>query len=131
MQIREQGRKIQFIRSEYQPELKRSSSKVVLTCSRYANALLAEEMQKLTVQEQEQVAAYFEKKRQDSANWRRNYSVQFLQEAIEQTVAHLQSGQSIEIAYADALWLSMATLEKALKKSGYAKPSKNTYHHTR
>lgn len=122
MQIREQGRKIQFIRSEYQPELKRSTSKVVASCSRYASALLAEELQKLTEQEQQQVAAFFEKKRQDSADWRRNYSVQSLHEAIEQTIAHVQAGQVLDPVYAASLWKAMADLQKALKKSGYAKP---------
>lgn len=126
MQIREQGRKIQFIRSEYQPELKRSSSKVVATCSRYASALLAEELHTLTAQEQAQVAAFFEKKRQDSADWRRSYSVQSLQEALEQTTAHLQAGQDLDTAYAASLWQAMAKLQKMLKKSGYAKPTSNT-----
>lgn len=124
MQIREQGRKIQFIRSEYQSDLKRSTSKVVASCSRFATSLLAEEAEKLTPAEREQVLAYFEKKRQDSADWRRNYSVQSLQEALQQTIAHLQAGQPLEPSYANQLWRSMAQLQKALKKMGYAKPGK-------
>ena len=43
MQIREQGKKLQFIRSTYQPELKRSTSQLVATCSKYASALPADE----------------------------------------------------------------------------------------
>lgn len=124
MQIREQGRKIQFIRSEYQSDLKRSTSKVVASCSRYATSLMPEEAEHLTPAEQEQVAAYFDKKRQDNADWRRNYSVQSLHEAMQQTIAHLQAGQPLEPAYANQLWQSMALLQKTLKKTGYAKPGK-------
>lgn len=124
MQIREQGRKIQFIRSEYQSDLKRSTSKVVASCSRFATSLLPEEADKLTPAEREQVTAYFEKKRQDSADWRRNYSVQSLQEALQQTIAHLQAEQPLKPSYANQLWQSMAQLQKTLKKMGYLKPGK-------
>ncbi|THT98394.1 hypothetical protein E9531_14360 [Lampropedia puyangensis] len=122
MQIREQGRKIQFIRSEYQPELKRSTSKVITSCAKYATALSEEELELLTPEERAQAKAYFEKRQQDNANWRRNYSVQSLHEALQQTIAHLKEGNQLDAAYADSLWQAMAVLQKGLKKAGHVKP---------
>lgn len=124
MQIREQGKKIQFIRSTYRPELKKSTSQLVATCGRYARELPPEEAAKLKPEELEQVKAYFEKKAADEIAWRTRYSVESLPETLQRAVAYLADGGELKPEKAAEIWAGMAALQKALKKAGHPRPAK-------
>lgn len=124
MQIREQGKKLQFIRSTYQPELKRSTSQLVATCSKYASALPADEAAKLQPEELEQVKAYFEKKAADQAAWSVKYAVDGLPATLAQVVQYLGDGGELKPEKAGEIWAGLAVLQKALKKAGHPRPAK-------
>lgn len=126
MQIREQGKKIQFIRTTYQPGLKRSTGKVVVTCPTFATELSPEDAARLTPQELEQVAAFFEKREAQQTAWRRQYSVQTLPSSIDLVVQHLQAGETLQAREAEAIWKGIAALQKALRKAGHPRPGRSS-----
>ncbi|RMX08135.1 hypothetical protein D8I35_03150 [Corticibacter populi] len=122
MQIREQGRKIQFIRSTYDPGHKRSSGKVVATCLKYMTSLPAAEAEKLTEEERTQAEEFFKQREQEQTEFRRRYSTDGLPFSLQQVVQHIADGGEISPVQAEKMWQGMAALQKALKKAGHAKP---------
>ena len=60
MQFREQGKKIQCIRSTYDPASKRSHQKVVASFDRWADKLPSVGLEELTDTERQELAAWFD-----------------------------------------------------------------------
>lgn len=67
MQFREQGRKIQCIRSTYDPTSRRSHQKVVATFSRWADRILSAYTADLTEEERSELAIWFEARKSSKA----------------------------------------------------------------
>ena len=76
MQFREQGKKIQCIRSTYDPASKRSHQKVVGAFDRWADKLPSVGLERLTDAERQELVAWFEAKQvKRAANSCRSVSV--------------------------------------------------------
>ena len=67
MQIRVQGKKIQCIRSEYDPEIKRSRQKVVAAIDRWTDKMPSAGLDALTDDERAQLSAWLDQKRAEKA----------------------------------------------------------------
>ncbi|MCC8940327.1 hypothetical protein H8A99_28680 [Bradyrhizobium sp. Arg68] len=119
MQFREQARKIQCIRSTYNPATKRSDSSVVASFDRYADKIPSD-LPELTEAERAELATWFEARQAAKAasmnTWRAQYGGRALAElatAIQTTGAELTPDQ------AAAIWQGIEAVKKALRKHGH------------
>lgn len=125
MQIREKGKKLLFIRTEYKPELKRTVGVTFASQEIGLSTIDDEVRHQLTKEEVDQLEKWL-------SNRAENRSVDSLKNALSivdftvcratkaLSVESLASGLSAEDA--DKIWSSLADLQKALKKAGFPKP---------
>lgn len=125
MQIREKGKKILCIRTEYRPEIKRTVGVTVASFDKYLSTAPEEVCQQLTKEEVDQLKNWLSDRaeNQSVANLKLSlstvsYSVGRAAKAL--SVESLASGLSTDEA--DKLWLAMGELSKALRKAGFKKP---------
>jgi hypothetical protein len=121
MQFREQGRKVQCIRSTYNPTTKRSDQRVVAAFSRYVDSLPGD-LPELTESERGELATWFaarqSAKEANLNSFRARHGGQSLMDmatAIEATGAALTPEQ------AAAIWHGMDAIRRALRKHGHRK----------
>ena len=124
MQIREQGRKIQCIRTIYDKGRGRGRQEVVATLPRFTERLPADGagLEKLTDAEREQLTAWIAE--DVAARQARNdgYEVQFAATRLETLARLIGAGQAVTPAQADAIWQGLALVGKALRKAKHLKP---------
>ena len=125
MQFREQGKKIQCIRSTYDPASKRSHQKVVGAFDRWADKLPSAGLEELTDAERQELAAWFDARQSAKAERMNQYRVSIggqtladLADAIRVSAATLTDDQ------AAAVWRGLADVAKALRKAGRPKPKR-------
>ena len=125
MQIREKGKKVLCIRTQYRSELKRTVPFTVASQDKYLSTVSEEVRRQLTETEVEQLEKWLssrtEKRTVDSLESGLTYvsfSVRRASEAL--AVEALAKGLSIEDA--DKIWHSMEELQKSLKKAGFKRP---------
>lgn len=75
MQIREQGKKIQCIRSTYDPASKRSHQKLVGAFDRWADKLTSVRLEGLTDAEQQELGVWFDARQTVKAEQMNQYRV--------------------------------------------------------
>lgn len=123
MQIREQGRKIQCIRTVYDKDIGRGRQLVVASIPRWrTGAPTDDELAKLTVGERQELTNYLAKLQKESEESNKRYAVISADTWMKSLATALNEGQSIRPAQADAIWESMGDVAKALRKAGYSKP---------
>jgi hypothetical protein len=127
MQIREQGRQLQCIRTEYVPEKKRTFGRVVAKQDRYLSTVADEVRQQLTNEEVDELENYLSKRKEKESVDRLTdslshvgYSICRATEAL--SVDSIASGLSS--ADAVAIYEGMAALAKALNKAGHKRPAR-------
>lgn len=130
MQIREQGRQVQLIRSPYDSVKKRCVQKVVHTFHRAGNYisvdindyLTAEQSSDLSADENKTLSDWLKAKADKSLSDVRKYSIMLASNDIGRlTDAILADGVSEEKAL--EIWCEIDKLSKALKKAGFPKSS--------
>lgn len=122
MQIREQGRQIQCIRSTYEKEKGRSRQRVVATLKRWETALPAEGIGELTEAERQELAAWLAERQEKSQADSRGYAVVTAAGSINRIAAAISAGVEATPEQAAATWKALAELAKALRKAGHPKP---------
>ena len=125
MQIREKGKKLLFIRTEYKPELKRTVGITVASQEIGLSTVDEKVRQQLTKEEADQLEKWLSERTE-------NQSVESLKSAlsiVDFTVCRATKALSVESIVsglstekADEIWSSLAGLQKALKKAGFPKP---------
>jgi len=125
MQIRTQGRKIQCIRSEYDPEIKRSRQKVVATLHSWADRMPSEGLEVLTDEERAQLTEYLAKKAAERAERDTAFALLTLDRSVERLAGAVEKGGDGELSaeVAARTWTAIQRLQKALKKAGHPKPA--------
>jgi len=125
MQFRIQGKKLQCIRSTYDPATKRSHQKVVAAFSRWADKYSSDEVAELTPAELAELDEYLAKKNAELHQARLNHAVWNATRA-EGELAKLAEAigtvESLTDEQAAAIWSGLAAVGKALKKAGHPKP---------
>ena len=125
MQIREKGKKVLFIRTEYKPEQKRTVGYTFGSQDRGLSTICEEVRPLLTVEEVEQLEKWLaersEKMTVDNLNaglFVVAYNMQKAADALalDSLVKDLSSEK------ADEIWEKISNLQKALKKAGFTKP---------
>lgn len=127
MQIREKGKQILCIRTEYVSEKKRTIGRTVATQDKYLSTVCDEVRQRLTKCEVDQLEKWLsdrtEKQNVGSLKTGLSYVAYSICRATEAlSVDGLAAELSTEKA--NNIWLAMEELQKALKKAGFRRPGK-------
>ena len=123
MQIRIQGQRIQCIRSEYDPAIKRSRQTVVTSFHRWLKEPPAESLELLTDEEKTELAEFMKPivQRQETAGIEN--ALRFCPRSMrEAAAAVLASDENKTAEYAPEIWAAIAELEAALRAKGFKKP---------
>lgn len=124
MQFREQGRKVQCIRSTYDPATKRSYQKVIASFSRWADTLPSDEVADLTEAERGELAAWFEARQAEKENQTNQYRATYGARTLADLAAAIRAADALDDAQAVAIWQGLADVAKALRKAGHPKPKR-------
>ncbi|MBB3811584.1 hypothetical protein [Pseudochelatococcus contaminans] len=124
MQIREQGRKIQCIRTVYDKAIGRGRQVVVATLPRWSTSLMPSEdgLAQLTDAEREQLEAFLAQRRADAEESNSRYTAMSAASWLATLAKSIKEGQQLRPEQADAIWQGMTEVAKSLRKAGYAKP---------
>ena len=122
MQFREQGKKIQCIRSAYDPAIKRSHQKVVAAFSRWADKLPSAELVELNDAERLELTAWFEARQSVRVERTNQYRVTSAAVTLAQLSESIKAtGAAMTEEEARATWRALAQVAKALRKAGHPK----------
>ena len=124
MQFREQGKKIQCIRSTYDPASKRSHQKVVAAFSRWADSLPSDGLEELTEAERAELLAWFDAKQTQAKASRQQWQASTAPRTLADLAAAIQAADTLTTAQADAVWRGLGEVAKALRKAGHPKPKR-------
>lgn len=125
MQFREQGKKIQCIRSTYDPASKRSHQKVVAAFDRLADKLPSVEVADLTDAERQELAAWFEARQSVKAEHINQYWIMSAASTLMQLAESIKAtGAAMTDSEAALTWSALAAVRKALRKAGHPKPQR-------
>lgn len=128
MQIREQGRKVQLIRSPYSKELKKCVSHVAHTFERHKarsgsmdQCLSVEQIADLSDAEKIQLSDWLKRKMDESLSFNRSSSIRSSAYTLSE-LADAISSDGVDEKTANVIYQKIDNLLKALKKSGHKKP---------
>lgn len=124
MQFREQGKKIQCIRSTYDPASKRSHQKVVASFDRWADKLPSVGLEELTDTERQELAAWFDARQVKARANRQQWRVSDAPRALSDLAEAIRAADTLDAAHAAKIWAGMADVAKALRKAGHPKPKR-------
>lgn len=125
MQIREKGRKVLCIRTEYVPEKKRTYGRTVASQSAHLSTVTKEVRQQLTKEEVDELEEWLsrreETRRVGSLDTRLSMIAMWMRSAADALdVDSIREGLSTEEA--DAIWQAHEMLSKSLRRHGFKKP---------
>lgn len=131
MQIREQGKKVQLIRSPYDSEKKRCVQKLAHSFPRawiYTSAdldkyLSAEQIDDLSDDEKQELTAWLSARTDKDTASKMENAISFAGDRINAAADAILSDVKVEEKLAIHMWEAMDKLSKALKKAGFKKPS--------
>lgn len=125
MQFREQGKKIQCIRSTYDPASKRSHQKVVGAFDRWADKLPSTGLEALTDAERAELAAWFDARQSAKAERMSQYRASIGGQTLADLADAIRAaGGLTDDQAAAAVWRGLADVAKALRKAGHPKPKR-------
>lgn len=125
MQFREQGKKIQCIRSIYDPADKRSHQKVVATFDRWQSKISLDDLAALTEAERREFAAWFYIREAEKAERLNHEHVRSAASTlVDLKDAIMTKGTGMTDDEAGAIWSALADVAKALRKVGHPKPKR-------
>ena len=124
MQFREQGKKIQCIRSTYDPASKRSHQKVVSTFGRWSDSLPSVGLEDLTDVERQELAVWFAARQAGRNAGRQNWQAAAAPDTLADLADAIRAVESLTADHAAAVWRGLADVAKALRKVGHPKPKR-------
>ena len=124
MQFREQGKKIQCIRSTYDPASKRSHQKVVGAFDRWADTLPSAGLEGLTDAEQQELAAWFDARQSAKAERMNQYRASIGGQTLADLADAIRAAGTLTDDQAAAVWRGLADVANALRKAGHPKPKR-------
>lgn len=122
MQIREQGLKIQCIRTVYDKAIGRGRQTVIATLARYTTEMPTTGLDELTEAERETLAEWLAKRREASQKSQEAYTAMSADRWLVTLAKAIREGQELRPEQAAAIWHGMGEVGKALRKAGHAKP---------
>ena len=123
MQIRENGGRVQFLRSYYVTEKKRTQAKLIGSIPKGATELPPDLFDAMTEAEREEFAAWLEKQAAAERAAQAMREIEMLPQVLQNVAAHLMRGTPLTAAQAKGMWDGTAQLRRQLTKAGYTKPN--------
>ncbi|MFM9437871.1 hypothetical protein ACFDR9_004963 [Janthinobacterium sp. CG_23.3] len=126
MQFREQGKKIQCIRSTYDSAVKRSHQKVVGAFDRYTDKLPSVGLEVLTNEERLELGVWFDARhlvKIERINQYRVMSAALLLAQLGESIKAM--GEAMTDSEVNATWSALNDVGKALRKAGHPKPMRD------
>ena len=124
MQFREQGKKIQCIRSTYDPASKRSHQKVIAAFDRWADKLPSAGFDDLTDAERLELVAWFDARQAVKAERMNQYRASSGGRTLSDLAESIRAAGTLTDDQAAAVWRGLADVAKALRKAGHPKPKR-------
>jgi hypothetical protein len=124
MQFREQGKKIQCIRSTYDPATKRSHQKVVAAFDRWADKLPSSGLDGLSEAEHAALVEWFAARQAKAQAARCQYRLFDAPRTLADLVESIRAADTLTADHAAKIWAGMGELAKALRKAGHPKPKR-------
>ena len=126
MQFKEQKGKVQvLVYSGYDKEKRRAIVKMVGSFDRYDYSLSVGLLDRLTVEQKEELQSEIERRRQSHDKSMRQASILYSDSRIKEYADIVSSGEyDIPPEKADQIWEAMDLLAKSLRKAGFKKPHK-------
>ena len=125
MQFRIQGKKIQCIRSTYDPISKRNHQKLIASFDRYADKIPLASMVDLTDAERQELNQWFDAQQTASAKRMDHYRVMSAASLLAQLGDSIKAmGATMTDREAAATWCALAEVAKAMRKAGHPKPQR-------
>ncbi len=124
MQFREQGKKVQCIRSSYDPVSKRSHQKVAATFDRLADQMPAVEVVNLTDGERQALAVWFNARQWVKAERLKQQRASIAGETLAELAESIRGGGCLSVEQAGTVWRGMDAIAKALRRAGHPKPKR-------
>lgn len=128
MQFREQGKKIQCIRSSYDTEAKRSHQKLIATFDRYADKISSACVADLTDDERQELAVWFGHRQASRTAQLSQYRAATSAQTLTDLAAAIRTAKEMTDDQASAVWSGLADVAKALRKAGHPKPVSKREH---
>lgn len=125
MQIRDKGKSILLIRTEYSKEKKRTFGKTVASFPRFHNQIPAEVREKLTPEEIEELESWLKKRteKQSVDSMRTSlYLAPHTLAAMVQALENEEGRANLTPQDAVKIWGHIEALTKALTKAGFKRP---------
>lgn len=127
MQFREQGKKIQCIRSFYDPVGKRSRQKLIVAFDRYSDKFPSVEISELTEVERQELATWFAARQTVKAERLNQYRVMSAAATLVELAQSIRAtGAAMTDIEAAATWSALSGVTKALRKVGHPKPKRES-----
>jgi len=124
VQFREQGKKIQCIRSTYDPASKRSNQKVIAAFDRWADKLPSAGLDDLTDAERLELVAWFDARQAVKAERMNQYRASSGGRTLSDLAESIRAAGTLTGDQAAAVWRGLADVAKALRKAGHPKPKR-------
>ena len=124
MQFREQGKKIQCIRSTYDPASKRSHQKVIAAFDRWADKLPSAGFDDLTDAERLELVAWFDARQAVKAERMNQYRASSGGRTLSDLAESIRAAGTLTDDQAAAVWRGLADVAKALRNAGHPKPKR-------
>jgi hypothetical protein len=125
MQLREKGRRILILRSEYVPEKKRTVARTVGSIPKGQTTLPDEVRSKLTENESADVLEQLRQRTEKQSADMARLNVRWMPREIErmaESVEHDQGAEALDEKTAHAAYAAIDRLQKALRKRGHTRP---------
>ena len=124
MQFKEQKGRVQVLAYDgYDKEKRRAIVKMLGSFDRYNYSLSVGLLEKLTVEQKDELQAEIEKRRQSDSRKIRQDAISYSDSRIKLYADIISSGEyDIPVEKADQIWEAMDLLARSLKKSGFKKP---------
>lgn len=126
MQIRENGGRVQLLRSVYMKEKKRTQGKLIGSVPADAHQLPAELIEMLSEDEHNEFAAWMEKRIEAKRAATMALEVESLPQILQSVASHVMRGASLTAGQAKGIWEGTALLRRQLTKAGYTKNNLET-----
>lgn len=126
MQFKEQKGRVQVLAYDgYDKEKRRAIVKMLGSFDKYDYSLSVGLLEKLTVEQKEELQSEIEKRRQSYEKEARLRSILYSDTSIKNYADIVSSGEyDIPAEKADQIWEAMDLLARSLKKAGFKKPLK-------
>ena len=126
MQFKEQKGRVQVLAYDgYDKEKRRAIVKMLGSFDRYDYSLSVGLLEKLTVEQKEELQSEIDKRRQSNDKLMRQAAILYSDSRISDYADIVSSGEyDIPPEKADQIWEAMELLARSLKKAGFKKPLK-------